>query len=324
MPIELKDIMTEVQTTYSQLRSKVDDLDKEQKRINEQLVSTGAKVPAEFQAMFDAQNKRIDELLDKIKEAQIETKRQAIFGYDSPEVKKQSEGTKAFLKMLRGQRTDNGGALRWDHLDPEDFKHISYKHMPEERKALYAGDAVTGGFFASVDFQNDLKAYQILISPMRQVAQVIPTSGEKVEFPNLLNDTSAYYATEQATFAQSGDPTLGMLNIPVHEMRGFIQLSQQNMEDSMFPLENFLKERLALKFAQREGTAFIRGNGNGQPRGLMVYSPTTTAQAWNATATPTGKQTGLTYIPYVPTGAAADFNTAATQGDCFIQAMQDL
>ncbi len=185
-------------------------------------------------------------------------------------------------------------------------------------------EATTGGFFASVDFQNDLKAYQILISPMRQVAQVIPTSGEKVEYPNLLNDTSAYYATEQATFAQSGDPTLGMLNVPVHEMRGFIQLSQQNMEDSMFPLENFLKERLALKFAQREGTAFIRGNGNGQPRGLMVYSPTTTAQAWNFTATPTGKQTGLTYIPYVPTGAAADFNTAATQGDCFIQAMQDL
>lgn len=317
MAIELKDIMTEVQTTFAQLRSKVDDLDTEQKKLGEQLISTGGQIPAEFKSMIDAQNARIDELLDKIKEAQIETKRQAIFGYDDPSVKKQSEGTKAFLKMLRGQKSDNGGALRWDHLDPEDFKHVSYKHMPEERKALYAGDATTGGFFASVDFHNDLKAYQILVSPVRQISTVIQTSGEKVEFPNLVNDTSAYYATEQATFAQSGDPTLGMLNIPVHEMRGFLQLSMQNMEDSMFPLEDFLKKRLALKFAQREGTAFILGSGNGQPRGIMTYGP---FAAYNATATPTGKQTGLTYIPYIPSGQAATLG----QGDCLINALHDL
>lgn len=318
----MTDIMDEVKSTYATLKSKVEDLDKEQKRFNEALVSKGGTVPAEFKSMIDAQNVRIDELLDKIKEAQIETKRQAIFGYDSPDVKKQSEGTKAFLKLLRSHKAIGGGErINWEVLTPEELAYVSYKHMPPERKALYAGDATTGGFFASVDFQNDLKQYQILISPMRQVSQVIQTSGEKVEYPNLVADTSAYYATEQSTFAQSGDPTLGMLNVPVHEMRGFIQLSMQNMEDSMFPLEDFLKKRLALKFAQREGTAFIRGTGVGQPRGIMAYNGAYAAsQAYNFTATPTGKQTGLTYIPYIPSGQTATLG----QGDCLINALHDL
>jgi HK97 family phage major capsid protein len=319
----MTDIMAEVQNVFKDLSGRVDDLDKENKRIREDLVSKGGAVPAESKAAVDALNARMDTLMDRIKEMQIEEKRSKLFG-DHEDKLMQNEGTKAFLKLLRSHKAlGNGGRINYEVLSPEELLHVSYQHMPEERKALYAGDATTGGFFASVDFQNTLKAYQILISPMRQVSTVIQTSGEKVEYPNLLNDTSAYYATEQATFAQSGDPTLGMLNIPVHEMRGFLQLSQQNMEDSMFPLESFLRGRLALKFAQREGTAFIRGNGNGQPRGIMAYSGSSSL-AYNATATPTGKQTGLTYIPYIPTGAASGFLATNNQGDCLINALHDL
>lgn len=319
--LELKDIMTEVQTTYTQLRGRVDDIDKENKRIGVELASKGGQVPAEFKAAVDSLNVRMDTLLERITQIQIEEKRQVLFGgYDDHKAK--DEGTKAFLKLIRGVKAQNASqTFNGSHLTDEELSHVSYKYMPEERKALYAGDATTGGFFASVDFQNSLKAYQILISPMRQVSMVIQTSGEKVEYPNLVGDTSAYYATEQSTYAQSGDPTLGMLNIPVHEMRGFLQLSQQNMEDSMFPLEDFLKKRLALKFAQREGTAFIRGTGISQPRGIMAYNgPYAASQAYNFTAIPTGKQTGLSYIPYIPSGTAATLG----QGDCLINALHDL
>lgn len=315
----MTDIMTEVQTLFSDLKGRVDHLDTENKRISEELVSKGGVVPAEQKAAIDALNARMDTLMERIKDMQIEEKRSAIFDHESRSMK--SEGTKAFLKLLRAQKAENGGVMCTDHLSAEELSHISYKHMPAEMKALYAGDAQTGGFFASVDFRNVLQQYQILISPMRQVSQVIQTSGEKVEYPNLLNDTSAYYAQEQQSYNQSGDPTLSMLNIPVHEMRAFLQLSQQNMEDSMFPLEEFLKKRIALKFAQREGTAFIRGTGLGQPRGIMAYNGAYAAsQAYNFTATPTGKQTGLTYIPYVPSGNASTLG----QGDCLINALHDL
>ncbi len=317
MSTTMMDLMDKVENTFHEITTKVEELDKQQKKLGEELISKGGAVPAEEKAAIDARNARIDQLLDEWKEAQLTKKRNSLFGgFDSPEVK-QSESTRAFMKMVRAQKADINPHLRWEEMQVEELKHISHKHMPEEQKALYAGDATSGGFFASTDFRNQLQQYQILVSPMRSICQNIMISGEKLEYPNLVNDTSAYYASEQSTYQYSGDPSLGMLNIPVHEMRGFLQLSQQNLEDSMFPLESFLKERLARKFAQREGTAFIRGAGNGQPRGIMTYN---TNQAYNATATPTGKQTGLTYIPYVPSGST----TGVGQGDCLITALHDL
>lgn len=311
----MQDLMEKVETTYHEMKNKVDELDKQQKKLGEELVSKGGSVPAEEKESIKRRNDAIDDFMQQWKEQQLAQKRDKLFGgYDDPRAK--SEGTKAMLKMFRGHKAGDK-VLRFDKLNPDELKHVSYEHMPPEIKAMYAGDATSGGFFAAVDFQMKLQEYQILISPVRSIAFNVMISGEKLEYPNLVNDTSAYYATEQSTYQYSGDPSLGMLNIPVHEMRGFLQLSQQNLEDSMFPLENFLKERLATKFAQREGTAFIRGTGNGQPRGIMTYGP---FQAYNATNVPTGKQTGLNYIPYIPSGNA----TAIGQGDSLIIALQDL
>src|ERR1019366_2720943 len=98
-------------------------------------------------------------------------------------------------------------------------------------------------------------------------------------------------------------PTLAMLNIPVHEARGLIRISEQNLEDSLFDLESFLKERLGLKFAQNEGTAFVVGNGNGKPRGLLGYTIKASASYTGGSA---GKNNVVDAIPYYPSGVAAN------------------
>ena len=99
--------------------------------------------------------------------------------------------------------------------------------MPAERKALYASDATTGGFFATTDFLEELIAYKLLISPMRSVCRIQQTSGEKVQMPSLQNDTTAYWATEQSAFTDSTNPTIGLINIPVHEIRGLLRVASR-------------------------------------------------------------------------------------------------
>lgn len=307
--MSMTEIQEQTKKLFADLNSRVELLDKETKTIGEKMTSQTGQVPAEFKASIDRMNADLNTLMEQVKEAQIEAKRPKTLGKDTGV---QSVATKAFLKAMK-----HGAQFR-EHLDADELKYVAYSHMAPEQKALYAGDATTGGFFAALDFINQLQQYQILVSPMRQICQTHQTTGEKVEYPNLINDTSAAYAVEQQTFAASNDPTLGLLNIPVHELRGLLQLSQQNLEDSMFNLEQFIMQRLARKFAQREGTAFISGNGNGQPRGIMAYG---TNLAYNAVpSNPTGKQTGLTYIPYIPSGQAATLG----QGDCLITAMHDL
>lgn len=303
----IADLVNEVKTLHHELTNRVEMLDKEQKKLGEALTSKSGQLPAEYKDSINELNGRIDTLMVMIKEADLERKRPKSF----LEKGGSSDGFKAFRKALKA-----GVAHLTAELTADELKHVYYPAMPAEQKAMYESDATTGGFFANIDFVNKLIQYIILISPVRSIAQVIQTKGSKVEYPNLLADTTAYWATEQSSFTYSGDPTLGMLEIVAQEMRGLVQISEQNLEDSQFDLETFLLKRLSKKFAQKEGTAFVNGTGIGQPRGFMNYAP---FQAYNASATPTGKQTGLTYIPYIPSGQAA-----ALTPDCFTTAQYDL
>jgi len=121
--------------------------------------------------------------------------------------------------------------------------------------------------------------------------------------PALTDDASAFWATEQSSFSESTDPHVQMLKIPVHELRGRLRISEQNLEDSQFDLEGLIKERLTLKFAQTEGTAFVRGNGNGKPRGILSYPIKASSGYGGGSA---GKNNVTDAIPYVASGQAAN------------------
>jgi HK97 family phage major capsid protein len=286
----LTDIINEVNTLTHDLRSRVEDIDREQKRMREDLTSKTGAMPAEYKSAIDKLNEQINTLTDRVEAARVEAARPPM-----AQEKKDSAARRAFLKAMRKK-----GDLSL--LTSEEKSHIVYDYMPQESKALFAGDATTGGFFASVDFMDELLAYRLLISPMRKICRIQKTSGEKVQMPSLQNDTNAYWATEQASFNNSNDPTLGMINIPVHELRGLLKISQQNLEDSLFNLEDFIRERLTMKFAQTEGTAFINGSGNGQPRGLLSYNIKASASYTGGSA---GKNNVIDAIPYVASGQAS-------------------
>lgn len=291
MSTTLKDIEDEVKTLYHDVRGRVDDLDKEQKRYGEELTSKTGAMQAEYKETIERLNARINELMDRFEKARIEAARPPLGGNR----KERSAMHKAFMKAMRNQGDINALSL-------EEKQLVVKAYMPDEQKALYAGDATTGGFYAATDFLDELQAYRLLISKMRGVCRIQQTSGEKVQMPALANDTSVYWATEQAAFTDSADPTTSMINIPVHEQRGLMKVSQQNLEDSMFNLEDFMKDRLVKNFAKNEGTAFVVGNGNGKPRGILSYpSKATTSYAGGSA----GLNNVTDSIPYVLSGAAA-------------------
>ncbi len=288
----LTDILNEVNTLHKGISDRVDTLDKEQKQLGEELTSKTAKMPAEYKESLDAMNTRVNSLMDLINEERIARARPGF----AEEKKEKSPARKAFLKALRKK-----GDLSF--LSAEEKALIVPDLMPTEMKALYAGDATTGGFFASTDYMAELQAYKILISPMRGACRVQATSGERVQMPALANDTSVYWATEQSTFTDSTDATVGMINIPVHEQRGLVRISEQNLEDSLFDIESFIKERLGLKFAQAEGTAFVSGTGVGRPRGFLSY-PIKASSGYSGGSA--GKNNVIDAIPYVPSGVAGN------------------
>lgn len=294
MPTALEYI-EEVKVLAEQLSQRVTEADKEQKARHEELTSKTTTIAAEHKTVTDRLNERINELVDKLEKDERERRLAELRPPLEGKAKKQrSEHHQAFMRALKKQ-----GDLSL--LTPEDRQLIMYSEMPAERKAMYAGDATTGGFFASTDFISELLEYKLLISPMRKVCRVQPTSGERVQMPALANDATAFWQAEQASYNNSQDPTVSMVNIPVHELRGLLKVSQQNLEDSMFNLEDLIKERLMLQFVKTEGQAFVAGNGVGKPRGLLSYPTQLTTTFAGGSA---GKNNPTTVIPYVQSGAA--------------------
>jgi HK97 family phage major capsid protein len=315
------DILNEVKTLHHDLKGRVDVLDKEQKKLGEELISKTGQMPAEYKENMDKIGNRISDLENLITtqsnelksatasldEYRLSNQRPPLLSKDGK--KEWSAHHNSFIKAIRS-------AGKFDLMTREEKEHILQAYMPAERKALYAGDATTGGFFASTDFLEELQSYKLLISKLRGICRVQTTSAEKIQIPALAADTTAYWSTEQASFANSNTPTVGMITIPVHEMRGLLLLSQQNIEDSQFNLESFIKERLTLQFAKTEGLAFVSGDGNGKPRGILSYPIKSSASYAGGSA---GKNNVTDAIAYMPSG-----NASTITADCILNVLMDL
>lgn len=303
--VEIKELVDTTKTLHADLLRRIEDSDKERKQAHESLTSQTAKSFGEATATLERINAKLNELEEKYekltleqKEAQIALQRPPFYDLKySGKKQKRSAAHQAWMKALKTR--DNGA-----HLTQEEKSLIIPRYMPagSEQKALYAADATTGGYFAATDFLDELQAYRILISKMRGICRVQATSAEKIQMPRLQNDTTVYWAIEASDYQNSQDPTVGMIEIPVHEIRAMLKISQQNLEDSQFNLEDLMKQRMMLGFAQVEGKAFIRGNGVGKPRGIMSY-PTKASSSY------AGGSAGLNNVtdavPYVLSGAGA-------------------
>lgn len=300
--VEIKELVDATKTLHADLLKRIEDSDKERKAAHETLTSQTAKSFGESTATLERINAKLNELQEKYdalsleqKQAQIAANRPPLHGLKFAGKPQRSDAHKAWMKAIKTR--DNGL-----HLTAEEKSLVIANYMPAEQKALYAADATTGGYFAATDFLDELLAYRLLISKMRAICRVQSTSGEKVQMPSLQNDTTVFWASEQAQFQNSQDPTTGMIEIPVHELRALLKISQQNLEDSQFNLEDFMKQRMMLGFAKKEGTSFVVGSGNGQPQGIMTF-PT------KATSSYAGGSAGLNNvtdaIPYVLSGGTA-------------------
>jgi len=166
-----------------------------------------------------------------------------------------------------------------------------------EQKVLVSAAADLGGFFAGTDLSDKFIQKLFLVSPMRSLADVQPIGGEKLLIPSEgATDTNIFWLDEQTGYQASPDPNLGMIEIWARELNGYLKLSRQNLEDSVFDIEAFILKRLTRQFAQKEGTAFISGNGVARPEGILTIAAlasfggmngVTTTDATNFTIQPT-------------------------------------
>lgn len=155
--------------------------------------------------------------------------------------------TKAIEKWIR--KGGDVGALNSEERAYIDFNRINYDSYPQEQKVLISAAADLGGFFAGTDLSDKFIQKLFLVSPLRSLADVQPIGGEKLLIPSEGGtDTNIFWSDEQSGFQASPDPNLGMIEIFARELNGYLKLSKQNLEDSVFDIEAFILKRLTRQY----------------------------------------------------------------------------
>ena len=252
---DLKSLHDEMQGVWHEMKA---TLEQQTSEITKQGEASG-----ETKAKLDATNTRIDAL-----EAQMQRAAKLhMAAGDSA----QTAERKAFVDALRY------GLVGLKHVDPEAAKLVKIAKPGDlEGKALSLGDDTAGGFLATPEFVQDIIKAIVLISPLRQFANVRKTSNRSVLYPVRKGVYAAKWVSETGTRSETTGLKYGMEEIPNHELYSEVLISNQDLEDSAFDMDAQLQMEATEEFAVAEGAAFINGSGIGQPEGILTNSSVTT------------------------------------------------
>ena len=141
-----------------------------------------------------------------------------------------------------------------------------------EKKALTVSNDSTGGYLAPPEYVKELIKDVTEISPIRSIARVRSTGQRSIQIPKRTGQFSAQWVAESGTRSETTGYQVGLEEIPAHEYYALVDISEQDLEDSVFNLEAEMQSEFAEQFAKAEGTAFVSGNAVGKPEGFMTNS----------------------------------------------------
>jgi HK97 family phage major capsid protein len=126
-----------------------------------------------------------------------------------------------------------------------------------------------GGVLAPAEMSAEMIRNLVEFSPIRTLASVRSTSSPSVQYPKRTGVTNAGWRAELQD-ATASEPSFGMVEVPVHELATYVDISNELLADSAGMAETEVRQALAEDFGKKEGLAFISGSGIGQPLGLLT------------------------------------------------------
>ena len=102
--------------------------------------------------------------------------------------------------------------------------------------------------------------------------------------PTRTGTFSASWTSEIGTRSESTGLTYGLEEIAAHELYALVDISEQDVEDPVFNMQDELSNEFAEQFAKAEGTSFVNGTAQGQPEGFMVNGSVAETNSGNGTA----------------------------------------
>lgn len=316
MEKELKDALEAAKKAQADFRAANEAAEKERKELGRVSAETQVKlekISADIDAKMETAQKRWDEIERRLNRGELS-------GAVSEKVERAALELAAFNRQLASQPGVQRKALSAEQYAHYKVGFTAYVRSklagvdmlaPEYRAALSVGGDPDGGYLVPVDVTDRIVKLIYETSPLRGLASVRRTGRDRIAIRRDLDQaTLGGWVSETASRSSSATPQVPTPHeIPVHEQYAFPLVSQQELDDADFDVENWLIAKVADRLARAENAAFVSGNGVGKPRGFASYSAGTPSKATFAV------------IQQVNTGGAAGFAAAPNGPDIFIDLM---
>ena len=263
---------------------------------------SGAEVKAlidGIQAAFAQFKAEHTKQIEEIKAGRSGSDQEAVLAKINADLERlQRESEDAHTKIAAAQNGPGVAALRDKEYTASFNAHM---RKGDVQSALNKGAAEEGGFLTPVEWDRTITDMLREESPMRELAQVQPTS--KAGWTKLFNmgGTGSGWVGETDQRPETATPNLKALGFGHGEIYANPAATQQILDDAEINLDAWLASEVQAEFAEQEGAAFISGDGVKKPAGILTYVEGGT----NAAKHPFGA------IKVVNSGAAADIGSDA-------------
>lgn len=138
-----------------------------------------------------------------------------------------------------------------------------------EKKTLNLGTNTAGGYVVSPEYAKTVIEKLRQYSPLRGLASGMTIGTTEVYIPTLETDADGEGWVTETGNRTTTEPVFGQLNIKTFENARYVPISQQLLEDADIDLLSFVAGHIAKITGKVEAKAFMIGDGNGKPTGLL-------------------------------------------------------
>tara|TARA_R100001460_G_scaffold41920_1_gene77871 strand:+ start:508 stop:1722 length:1215 start_codon:yes stop_codon:yes gene_type:complete len=263
------------------IKNSINDLGsafEEFKKVNDERLEAVEK--GDGTAMLDAKLEKIEAKLDSYEDL---NQKMTVAEQNATDVKGQLDKLETVLK-----RPNSGFDTKSIDESLQTFDAYCRKGFDAltdaEKKALTVSNDSTGGYLAPPEYVRELLKTVTEISPIRSIARVRSTGARSIQVPKRTGTFSAEWVAESGTRSETTGYQVGLEEIPAHEHYALVDISEQDLEDSVFDLEAEMQSEFSTQFAKAEGAAFVSGNAVGKPEGFMTNSSVSSVNSGNGTA----------------------------------------
>ncbi|MCV0233898.1 phage major capsid protein [Pseudomonas aeruginosa] len=182
----------------------------------------------------------------------------------------------ALEKELAGMKRPDGTGTKVASEHKAAFMHFVRKGIDTglgelQAKALQIGVDADGGYAVPEELDRNIIELLRDESPMRQVCNQITVGTPDYKRLVNLGGAGSGWVGETDPRPETSTPTLAQINAFMGELYANPQATQTSLDDMFFDAEGWLNSEAGREFSEKEGAAFLLGDGVNKPKGLFAY-----------------------------------------------------